>query len=308
MVNRGFISLHFVFGLGVFQQGVTAVIQTQQTVLAAVGEEASLNCQLLETKDVVQVTWQKISPEKKNLATYSKYSGQWVNSDKIEFKETGLQSSAIIVRNVTQQDEGCYSCLFNTDPDGALIGRTCLQLYGVTAVIQTQQTVLAAVGEEAGLNCQLLETKDVVQVTWQKISPEKKNLATVLSAPQLEVFMMLPQVKQMSADGEKLFTDADVWSERGLITVTVILVCIAAVTTALHCCKLKNSVSHRDPEKNKTPQKTAKDTPEIKTLLEQKNEQMRLRTPAIKSPNSKSPVRSPLTGGCRRGLPFCDTE
>uniref|UniRef100_A0A3Q3JQL9 Ig-like domain-containing protein n=1 Tax=Monopterus albus TaxID=43700 RepID=A0A3Q3JQL9_MONAL len=113
---------------------VTAVIQTQQTVLAAVGEEASLNCQLLETKDVVQVTWQKISPEKKNLATYSKYSGQWVNSDKIEwtleFKETGLQSSAIIVRNVTQQDEGCYSCLFNTDPDGALIGRTCLQLYG----------------------------------------------------------------------------------------------------------------------------------------------------------------------------------
>uniref|UniRef100_A0A3Q0SI55 Ig-like domain-containing protein n=1 Tax=Amphilophus citrinellus TaxID=61819 RepID=A0A3Q0SI55_AMPCI len=113
---------------------IERVIQTQQTVLAAVGEDAEFSCQLLETKDVLQVTWQKISRDvETNVATYNKYFGQRVNdgfTDKFKFKYTGLQNCSIIIRNVTEQDNGCYRCLFNTFPEGSFIGKPCLHVYG----------------------------------------------------------------------------------------------------------------------------------------------------------------------------------
>ncbi|XP_044201139.1 immunoglobulin superfamily member 10-like [Thunnus albacares] len=165
-------------------QSLTAVIQTQQTVMAAVGEDVHLGCQLMESRDVVQVTWQKLSPEgkEKNFVGYRNLE-QGVSEDflgKVEFKAAGLQDGSIVIREVVEQDEGCYLCLFNTFPEGSLTGRTCLQLYGLTAVIQTQQTVMAEVGEDVHLSCQLMQSRDVLQVTWQKPSPDgkKKNLVT----------------------------------------------------------------------------------------------------------------------------------
>ncbi|XP_019210779.1 OX-2 membrane glycoprotein isoform X1 [Oreochromis niloticus] len=126
-----YVAAIFIFGN--FDKGLTAVIQTQQTVLAAVGEDAEFSCQLLETKDVLQVTWQKSSHDgEKNVATYSKYFGPRVNdgfTDKIGFKYTGLQDCSIVIIDVIQQDEGCYHCLFNTYPEGSFIGRTCLEVY-----------------------------------------------------------------------------------------------------------------------------------------------------------------------------------
>ncbi|KAM4710673.1 OX-2 membrane glycoprotein-like [Anableps anableps] len=108
-------------------------IETQQTVWAAVGEDARLSCQLTEAKDVLQVTWQKVLPDgEKNLATYTKKFGSRVRADleeTVDFQCEDLQSCSMVIRKVTEQDEGCYRCLFNTYPEGALIGRTCLRLY-----------------------------------------------------------------------------------------------------------------------------------------------------------------------------------
>ena len=100
---------------------------------ATVGDEALLNCQLIQSKDVLQVTWQKLLSEgvEENIATYNKYFGQRVNAgfeEMVKFKDAGLQSSSIVIRKVTEEDEGCYRCLFNTYPDGALTGTTCLKL------------------------------------------------------------------------------------------------------------------------------------------------------------------------------------
>ena len=122
--------------------GLTSLIETQQTVMAAVGEEAQLNCQLMQSKDVLQVTWQKLLPEgEKNLATYSNKFGQTVNPDfrnNVEFKCAGLQNSSIVIRKVTEQDEGCYLCLFNTYPEGALTATTCLLLYGKNLTVLSE--------------------------------------------------------------------------------------------------------------------------------------------------------------------------
>ncbi|XP_014882041.1 OX-2 membrane glycoprotein-like isoform X2 [Poecilia latipinna] len=121
------------FLLVIFSKGLAAVIQTQQTVSAAVGEDAPLSCQLLETKDVQQVTWQKVLERtERNIGSYSEYYGETVNDgfrDKVQFTEAKLQKNSIVIRNITDQDEGCYLCLFNTYPDGALTGRTCLIVY-----------------------------------------------------------------------------------------------------------------------------------------------------------------------------------
>uniref|UniRef100_A0A3Q2GMK0 Immunoglobulin V-set domain-containing protein n=1 Tax=Cyprinodon variegatus TaxID=28743 RepID=A0A3Q2GMK0_CYPVA len=78
--------------------------------------------------------WQKVRhDEQKNLATYTKKYGHSVRIDlveKMDFQCEDLQSCSMVIRKVMEEDEGCYKCLFNTYPRGALIGRTCLRLYG----------------------------------------------------------------------------------------------------------------------------------------------------------------------------------
>ncbi|XP_027865728.1 OX-2 membrane glycoprotein-like [Xiphophorus couchianus] len=123
----------FFFSLGILIKGAVAAIDTQQSVLAAVGDQASLSCQLSKTKDVLQITWQKVLPlGEKNLATYTKKFGYRVSSgleEKMDFQYESLQSCSMVIRKVTEQDEGCYRCLFNSYSEGALIGWTCLRLY-----------------------------------------------------------------------------------------------------------------------------------------------------------------------------------
>ncbi|XP_023185020.1 OX-2 membrane glycoprotein-like isoform X2 [Xiphophorus maculatus] len=116
----------------ILQTGQFALIETKETVWAAVGDQASLSCRLTEDKDVLQITWQKVHPVgEKNLATYTKKFGSRVSSgleEKMDFQYESLQSCSMVIRKVTEQDEGCYRCLFNTYPKGALIGWTCLKL------------------------------------------------------------------------------------------------------------------------------------------------------------------------------------
>uniref|UniRef100_A0A8C4DUC0 Ig-like domain-containing protein n=1 Tax=Dicentrarchus labrax TaxID=13489 RepID=A0A8C4DUC0_DICLA len=221
-------------------ENVTIII-TQQTVMAAVGEEAHLNCQLMQNKDVVQVTWQKVSPEgEKNIAIHNKYFGPRVIPDfidKVEFKDDGLQNNSIVIRNLTEQDEGCYQCLFNTYPDGALTAITCLQVYELHEPILHVRESNSP--EEAVVSCSatgrpaptvtlrvlqqdlhfsnyssvsVTNTNGTVAVTTTAVlsgyrgnSTEVGCAARVLSGPQIEVFMMIPEVKQSSADGEKHF-------------------------------------------------------------------------------------------------------
>ncbi|XP_071388446.1 OX-2 membrane glycoprotein-like, partial [Centroberyx affinis] len=109
------------------------MIRTQQTVMAKMGQDARFNCELTQSKEVHQVTWQRVLPEREeNIGTYNNRSGPRVNSDfkgKVKFEDAGLQNCSIVIRRVTTQDEGCYRCLFNTYPEGALAGNTCLKVY-----------------------------------------------------------------------------------------------------------------------------------------------------------------------------------
>ncbi|XP_053273024.1 OX-2 membrane glycoprotein [Pleuronectes platessa] len=121
------------FVLGLFQTGLTSVIQSVETVEEAVGEDALLSCQILQSENVVQVTWQKQTlGGVTNLAISNNIHGSRVMSDfkdRVVVKDGGLHNSSIVIKNVTEEDEGCYLCLFITNPAGALPGRTCLKVY-----------------------------------------------------------------------------------------------------------------------------------------------------------------------------------
>ncbi|XP_034145471.1 OX-2 membrane glycoprotein-like isoform X2 [Esox lucius] len=123
-------------------QGLSQLVETQQVVIVSLGGDVKFSCRLMEPKDVLQVTWQKETPGgTENVASYNKRFGPEVNPPfnmKVLFLYVGLQNCSVIIRRVSREDESCYKCLFNIYPDGAISGRTCLQvneLYGPTLLL-----------------------------------------------------------------------------------------------------------------------------------------------------------------------------
>ncbi|XP_019897728.1 OX-2 membrane glycoprotein-like, partial [Esox lucius] len=120
--------------------GLSQLVKTQRVVIVTLGEDAHFSCRLMKPRDILQVTWHKETPRgTENVASYNSF-GPLVNSrfQKVVFQDMGLQKCSIIIREVSREDEGCYQCLFNSNPDGAVIGRTCLQvneLYGPTLLV-----------------------------------------------------------------------------------------------------------------------------------------------------------------------------
>ncbi|CAK6980795.1 OX-2 membrane glycoprotein-like [Scomber scombrus] len=258
--------LYLLFVVEIFPKGLTDVIQTQQTVMVKVGEDVHLSCQLMQTKDVLQVTWQKDLPEgKKNIATYSEHYGQTVNpgfQDKVEFKDAGLKNCSIVIRKVMEQDEGCYLCLFNTFPDGSLTGRTCLHLYELHEPIlqiresnSTEETVVScsATGRPAptvtlnvpqqdlyfsnSSTVSVTNTNATVTVTTTAVlSGFRGNDAQVgcaarlLSVPEIQVFKTIPAVNQSSDD--------ETGSDKNFISIvasfTAVVVSVFVFTVLLH--------------------------------------------------------------------------
>uniref|UniRef100_A0A4W5K438 Ig-like domain-containing protein n=1 Tax=Hucho hucho TaxID=62062 RepID=A0A4W5K438_9TELE len=134
----------------------------------------------MKPKDVRQVTWQQETTGAiENVATYSKRSPD-VNlpfQRNVEFEDEGLQNCSIVIRGVSRGDESCYKCLFNTYPDGAISGITCLrvnELYGPSLLItqtNNSHTTLScsATGRPAPIvtwdNTEILENSIMASVT-----------------------------------------------------------------------------------------------------------------------------------------------
>ncbi|XP_071320459.1 OX-2 membrane glycoprotein-like isoform X1 [Trachinotus anak] len=332
MINGAFLRVSLV--MFSFPKGVTAVIQTQQTVVAAVGEDALLSCQLTQPKDVLQVTWQKVFPRGEvNVATFSEPFGPKVINnftDKVEFKDAGLQSCSIVIRKVTEQDEGCYLCLFNSYPDGALTGRTCLQLYELheptlhvresnsaeeslvscSATGRPAPTVTLTVSQPhiylSQYNTVSVSNNDhtVTVTTTAVLSGFRDNSAQVGCAVRVlsvhkEVFVMIPGLKQTPADG---FDEEYGSDHRDSIRIWIVLVplgCVAAVIIVMCLLQRNNrsfSLSHRDHETREMPQTPPRDTDMIQTpLVTQENSQIGKQTRPKNNEESDDPMPSPPT-------------
>uniref|UniRef100_A0A3Q2E7M2 Ig-like domain-containing protein n=1 Tax=Cyprinodon variegatus TaxID=28743 RepID=A0A3Q2E7M2_CYPVA len=219
--------------------GQLALIETKETVWAAVGDQASLSCQLIEDKDVLQITWQKVLPyAEKNLATYTKKYGYSVRVDlaeKMDFQCEDLQSCSMVIRKVMEEDEGCYRCLFITYRTGILIARTCLRLYelydpvlDVSRSKSPAESVVScsATGRPAPTvtltvlqqnlsfshynSSSVTHSNGTVTVTTTALLSASSSTqvgcsVSVLSAAPREKLITVPGVKGTSDDGEELF-------------------------------------------------------------------------------------------------------
>ncbi|XP_010795581.1 nectin-1-like [Notothenia coriiceps] len=102
------------------------------------GRDSKYGCAVANLKDVQQVTWQRLVPDRpiENLATYSKRFGEHVNNPyrgKVIFTEATLSSSSITLANVTWEDESCYICAFNRYPDGSMRKQICVTVQGISS-------------------------------------------------------------------------------------------------------------------------------------------------------------------------------
>ncbi|XP_036946268.1 OX-2 membrane glycoprotein-like [Acanthopagrus latus] len=323
-------SIYLLCVFGLFQRGLTGLIGTQRTVMAAVGGEAGFSCQLLQNKDVVQVTWNKVLPDREvTLASYTTRYGERVNpafKDKIGFTDAGLQNSSIFIRNVTEEDEGCYLCLFNADPEGSLTGTTCLQVYELHGPVLhvgasgSEETVVScsATGRPAptvtltvrrgdghfpgnssvsvnNTNGTVTVTSTAVLTRLHDMDTEVRCAVRVLSAAQKEEVRIIPAEVKQSAEGFHEDSGIEITHITIITTLSVVLVfCFvaAAVITVLLIRRQRNSRRQRDSEEFKMSPKRTEHTPETNTP---DNENLRKRTPPEKREGSESIEPSPET-------------
>ncbi|XP_077672888.1 LOW QUALITY PROTEIN: OX-2 membrane glycoprotein-like [Eretmochelys imbricata] len=102
-----------------------------QKKVVEVGGNVTLSCLLMGSYDILQVTWQKTNT-RENLATYSVSKGVTVAETyrgRLNFTRLSLNDTAITLWRVGIQDDGCYKCLFNTFPTGAIPQDTCFTVY-----------------------------------------------------------------------------------------------------------------------------------------------------------------------------------
>ncbi|XP_063733543.1 OX-2 membrane glycoprotein-like isoform X2 [Eleginops maclovinus] len=304
----------FLCAFGLFQKGLTAQVETRHTVMAAVGDESCLQCQLMQSKNVLQVTWQKMLPEgEDNIATYTKQFGQTVNpgfKGKVEFKDAGLQNCSIVIKNVKDQDEGCYRCLFNTIPEGAFIGRTCLQIYelhGPFLHVVDSVVSCSATGRPAPTvtledvphynSTSVANSNGTVTVTvtarLHDNSAEVVCAARVLSAPQKKANRSIPEVTMLAIT-------ALVWI---IVPLVLSCVCVVAIAAFLWRRKHLKGVREKDSEMTKTPQKTTTDCHEVLTPLITKMNEVRLRmSSSVKKPKESGTSQTPLNVKAKKSL------
>ncbi|KAL7370030.1 hypothetical protein ABVT39_016906 [Epinephelus coioides] len=196
--------------------------------------------------------------------------------------------------------------MFNTYPDGALTGSTCLQLYELhEPVLHVRESNSP---EEAVVSCSatgrpaptvtltvphynstsVTNTNTTVTVTATAVLPRLHGNSTqvgcavrVLSGPQIEVFTMIPEVTLSSADGEK-----HLGVNVTLITVLVVVSCVCVAAAVIIIIIL---LIRKHQNRPRTP------------LMNGENN-VRQRTSPEKKKENGFPKESSLIAGCQRQL------
>ncbi|KAM6384960.1 OX-2 membrane glycoprotein-like [Alca torda] len=247
------------------------------------GGNVTFSCRSVTKEDVLQVTWQKeMDGAEDNIATYSTMNGQKIAkgyADHVSFAHSELQDSAISLHGVTLQDEGCYKCIFNTFPSGAVTGRMCLKVYAISNPKVEAKLIPSPDKDEdsekmVGMSCSATG-KPAPKITWHlpSILQQKPReyhirlsnqtvtvisnfthshskilqeypIACVIQHPSLNVTLVLPM------DSLAQGPDSSVAPAIAIVVgVLVPLIAFLLLTCLLHHCPRHL----RDPERNPAP-------------------------------------------------------
>ncbi|XP_038576125.1 uncharacterized protein LOC119903891 isoform X2 [Micropterus salmoides] len=231
--------IHLFCAFGVFQRGLTALIETQETVMAAVGGEARLNCLLMQPRDVLQVTWQKpLTEGEKTVATYNKHFE--LHEPVLHVGESNSAKEALVSCSATGRPAPTVT-LSVLPHNGHFANHSSV---GVTNTNGTVTVTTTAVLSR--LHHNRTQVGCAVQVR---------------SAPQIEVLVMIPEVKQSSAAGSDESDDCSrSWTSIILLSVVGTGGCVAAV---IFFWQHQSSLTHGDIEENEMHQTTNGDTQDL---------------------------------------------
>ncbi|MBN3276607.1 OX2G protein, partial [Polyodon spathula] len=152
---------------------VSAEVITQGNITAILDQPLTIRCNVtIGTGTVVkQVRWQKNPDEiiasnnqNDNAVVSEEYRGR------LNISLYKPESSSITFSHITVTDEGCYTCLFDTYPEGEHREKTCIS---ITDQVKTGGNVTAGVGQPVTLKCYYGIPKSVHQVRWKILQNNK---------------------------------------------------------------------------------------------------------------------------------------
>ncbi|KAM8858323.1 OX-2 membrane glycoprotein isoform 1-T1 [Synchiropus picturatus] len=120
------------------QQGQTCLTVTSQVTAdrnktALSGKKAQLSCSYGLPEKVQGITWRHTSAlgHSADVASFAKQSDPMIEPpyQGRVWLSASLSDSRITIQPVAIQDEGCYTCLYNTHVDGPKSSKVCLSIY-----------------------------------------------------------------------------------------------------------------------------------------------------------------------------------
>ncbi|KAK2839911.1 hypothetical protein Q5P01_013651 [Channa striata] len=112
---------------------VTAQVTVERNKTAISGKKASLSCSYGLPEKVLDIKWKHRSGrgDSTDVASFAKQSDPMIEPlyQGRVWLSTSLSDSRLTIQPVAIQDEGCYTCLYNTYSDGLKSSTVCLSTY-----------------------------------------------------------------------------------------------------------------------------------------------------------------------------------
>ncbi|XP_064182648.1 OX-2 membrane glycoprotein [Anguilla rostrata] len=166
---------------GTVQLSITARVTMEGNKTAVSGKLAMLFCSYGLPESVQQVLWKKTAEQgdTSNVASFAKRAGATVTEpfrERVSVSHT-LGESHLSIKPVRTEDEGCYTCEFNTYPDGSRSATACLTVYVLPKPEVTYRTVSEDVIEA---NCTAL-ARPAAEIVWN-VAGDNKTLGPAVSS------------------------------------------------------------------------------------------------------------------------------
>ncbi|XP_026233103.1 ig1_MRC-OX-2_like and Ig domain-containing protein isoform X2 [Anabas testudineus] len=112
---------------------VTSQVSVDRNKTAVSGKKASLSCSYGLPEKVQQITWRHTSAlgVSTEVASFAKQSDPMIEPpyQGRVWLSASLSDSQLTIQPVAIQDEGCYTCLYSTHPEGPKSSTVCLSTY-----------------------------------------------------------------------------------------------------------------------------------------------------------------------------------
>ncbi|KAM9802912.1 OX-2 membrane glycoprotein [Syngnathus typhle] len=146
---------------------VTASVIADSNKTALSGKTASLSCSYGLPEKVQQVSWRYASAPgglSSEVASYAKRSDPMIEPayQGRVWLSTSLSDSTLTIQPVAIQDEGCYTCLYNTHVDGPKSSTVCLSTYALPKPQVSYKSTSTGVIEA---NCSAV-SRPPVEIAW----------------------------------------------------------------------------------------------------------------------------------------------